>query len=100
MYQSLHTAVWSLDNKPLEIQIRTHEMHEMAEYGIAAHWRYKEQKGGKRDTRYEQKIAWLRRLMDWRNEVENAQDFVDSLKSDVVEGHLYVCTAEGQTVEL
>lgn len=100
MYQSLHTAVWALDNKPLEIQIRTHEMHEMAEYGIAAHWRYKEQRGGKRDTRYEQKIAWLRRLMDWRHEVESAQDFVESLKSDVFQEHIYVFTPQGDIVEL
>jgi len=100
MYQSLHTAVWALDNKPLEIQIRTHEMHEMAEYGIAAHWRYKEQRGGKRDTSYEQKIAWLRRLMDWRHEVETAQDFVESLKSDVFEEHIYVFTPQGDIVEL
>jgi GTP diphosphokinase / guanosine-3',5'-bis(diphosphate) 3'-diphosphatase len=100
MYQSLHTAVWALDNKPLEIQIRTHEMHEMAEYGIAAHWRYKERAGGKRDTRYEQKIAWLRRLMDWHDEVETAQDFVDSLKTDVFEEHIYVFTPQGDIVEL
>ncbi len=100
MYQSLHTAVWALDNKPLEIQIRTHEMHEMAEYGIAAHWRYKEQRGGKRDIKYEQKIAWLRRLMEWRNEVETAQDFVESLKSDVFEEHIYVFTPQGDIVEL
>lgn len=100
MYQSLHTAVWALDNKPLEIQIRTHEMHEIAEYGIAAHWRYKEQRGGKRDWRYEQKIAWLRRLMSWRNEVESAQDFVESLKSDVFQEHIYVFTPQGDIVEL
>jgi GTP pyrophosphokinase len=100
MYQSLHTAVWALDNKPLEIQIRTHEMHEIAEYGIAAHWRYKEQKGGKRDAKYEQKIAWLRRLMSWRNEVESAQDFVESLKSDVFQEHIYVFTPQGDIVEL
>ena len=100
MYQSLHTAVWALDNKPLEIQIRTHEMHEMAEYGIAAHWRYKEQRGGKRDTSYEQKIAWLRRLMDWRYDVDSAQDFVDSLKSDVFQEHIYVFTPQGDIVEL
>ncbi|HET9493792.1 MAG TPA: bifunctional (p)ppGpp synthetase/guanosine-3',5'-bis(diphosphate) 3'-pyrophosphohydrolase [Chloroflexia bacterium] len=100
MYQSLHTAVWALDNKPLEIQIRTHEMHEIAEYGIAAHWRYKEQRGGKRDWRYEQKIAWLRRLMSWRDEVESAQDFVESLKSDVFQEHIYVFTPQGDIVEL
>lgn len=100
MYQSLHTAVWALDNKSLEIQIRTHEMHELAEYGIAAHWRYKEQKGGKRDLQYEQKIAWLRRLMSWRDEVESAQDFVDSLKSDVFQEHIYVFTPEGDIIEL
>jgi guanosine-3',5'-bis(diphosphate) 3'-pyrophosphohydrolase len=100
MYQSLHTAVWALDNKPLEIQIRTQEMHEIAEYGIAAHWRYKEQRGGKRDPHYEQKIAWLRRLMSWRDEVETAQDFVDSLKSDVFQEHIYVFTPQGDIVEL
>jgi GTP pyrophosphokinase len=100
MYQSLHTAVWALDNKPLEIQIRTHEMHEIAEYGIAAHWRYKEQRGGKRDWRYEQKIAWLRRLMSWRDEVESAQDFVESLKSDLFQEHIYVFTPNGDIVEL
>jgi GTP pyrophosphokinase len=99
-YQSLHTAVWALDNKPLEIQIRTHEMHEVAEYGIAAHWRYKEQRGGKRDARYEQKIAWLRRMMSWRHDVESAQDFVDSLKTDVFQEHIYVFTPQGDIVEL
>lgn len=100
MYQSLHTAVRALDNKSLEIQIRTHEMHELAEYGIAAHWRYKEGKGGRRDPQYEQKIAWLRRLMSWRDEVENATDFVDSLKSDVFQEHIYVFTPQGDIVEL
>jgi guanosine-3',5'-bis(diphosphate) 3'-pyrophosphohydrolase len=100
MYQSLHTAMWALDNKPLEIQIRTEEMHELAEFGIAAHWRYKEQHGGKRDLKYEQKIAWLRRLMSWSHEVESAQDFVESLKSDVFQEHIYVFTPQGDIVEL
>ncbi|MDQ6694904.1 MAG: bifunctional (p)ppGpp synthetase/guanosine-3',5'-bis(diphosphate) 3'-pyrophosphohydrolase [Chloroflexota bacterium] len=100
MYQSLHTAVWALENKPLEIQIRTQEMHELAEFGIAAHWRYKEQRGGKRDLQYEEKIAWLRRLMSWRDEVESAQDFVDSLKSDLFQEHIYVFTPQGDIVEL
>ena len=99
-YQSLHTAVWALDNKPLEIQIRTQEMHEVAEYGIAAHWRYKEERGTRRDARYEEKIAWLRRMMSWRHDVESAQDFVDSLKSDVFQEHIYVFTPEGDIVEL
>ncbi len=100
MYQSLHTAVWALDTKPLEIQIRTQEMHEIAEFGIAAHWRYKEQRGGKRDRQYEEKIAWLRRLMSWRDDVESAQDFVDSLKSDLFQEHIYVFTPQGDIVEL
>jgi GTP diphosphokinase / guanosine-3',5'-bis(diphosphate) 3'-diphosphatase len=99
-YQSLHTAVWALDNKPLEIQIRTHEMHEIAEYGIAAHWRYKEQRGARRDARYEEKIAWLRRMMSWRHDVESAQEFVDSLKSDVFQEHIYVFTPESDIIEL
>ncbi|HEY0069367.1 MAG TPA: bifunctional (p)ppGpp synthetase/guanosine-3',5'-bis(diphosphate) 3'-pyrophosphohydrolase [Chloroflexia bacterium] len=104
-YQSLHTAVWAHDNKPLEIQIRTHEMHEMAEFGIAAHWRYKEGKGGKRDVQYEEKIAWLRRLMSVPNmsspnEAGSAQDFVDTLKSDIFQEHIYVFTPRGDIKEL
>ena len=99
-YQSLHTTVIGPYGERIEIQIRTREMHRVAEYGIAAHWRYKEQRGGKRDTKYEQKIAWLRRLMDWRNEVETAQDFVESLKSDVFEEHIYVFTPQGDIVEM
>ncbi|HET6262908.1 MAG TPA: bifunctional (p)ppGpp synthetase/guanosine-3',5'-bis(diphosphate) 3'-pyrophosphohydrolase, partial [Chloroflexia bacterium] len=99
-YQSLHTAVRSLDNKALEVQIRTHEMHEMAEFGIAAHWRYKEGKGGKRDPQYEDKIAWLRRLMSVPEDGGSAQDFVDTLKSDIFQEHIYVFTPQGDIFEL
>ncbi len=101
MYQSLHTAVWAIDNKPLEIQIRTHKMHEMAEFGIAAHWRYKEgQRTGRRDREYETKIASLRRQMDWRHDIEDAQEFVDSLHSDIFQDHIYVYTPRGDIIEL
>jgi GTP pyrophosphokinase len=98
MYQSLHTAVLSLEGKPLEVQIRTHEMHEVAEYGIAAHWRYKE--GGRRDLDFETKIAWLRRLMEWRDEMADAEVFVESLKSDVFQDQVYVFTPRGDVIDL
>ncbi|HUS16643.1 MAG TPA: bifunctional (p)ppGpp synthetase/guanosine-3',5'-bis(diphosphate) 3'-pyrophosphohydrolase [Chloroflexia bacterium] len=101
MYQSLHTAVWAFDNKPLEIQIRTHKMHETAEFGIAAHWRYKEgQRTARRDREYETKIASLRRQMDWRHDVEDAQEFVESLHSDIFQDYIYVYTPRGDIVEL
>ncbi len=101
MYQSLHTAVYSLDGRPIEVQIRTHDMHKVAEYGIAAHWRYKE--GGKRDVEFEAKIAWLRRLIDWREDggaETDAQDFVDSLKTDVFQDQVYVFTPKGDIMDL
>ncbi len=98
LYQSLHTAVIGPDGQPLEIQIRTLDMHRIAEYGVAAHWRYKE--GGKGDSRLEQKIAWLRQLMDWRDEVADAEEFVESLKSDVFQDMIYVFTPAGDIVEL
>jgi GTP pyrophosphokinase len=98
MYQSLHTAVIGPDAHPVEIQIRTREMHQVAEYGIAAHWRYKE--GGKSDARLEAKIAWLRQLMDWRDEVSDAEEFVESLKSDVFQEMVYVFTPAGDIIEL
>ena len=98
MYQSLHTAVLALDTRPLEIQIRTRDMHQVSEYGIAAHWRYKE--GGKRDVEFEAKIAWLRRLLDWKDENYDAQEFVDSLKSDVFQDQVYVFTPKGDIIDL
>jgi GTP pyrophosphokinase len=98
MYQSLHTAVIGPGTHALEIQIRTREMHQVAEYGIAAHWRYKE--GGKADQRLEAKIAWLRQLMDWRDEVADAEEFVESLKSDVFQEMVYCFTPAGDIYEL
>jgi GTP pyrophosphokinase len=97
-YQSLHTAVIGPDGHAVEIQIRTREMHHVAEYGIAAHWRYKE--GGKGDQRLEAKIAWLRQLMDWRDEVADAEEFVESLKSDVFQDMIYCFTPAGDIIEL
>lgn len=97
-YQSLHTAVIYDDGKPLEVQIRTSEMHQNAEYGIAAHWRYKER--GKRDDAYEKRINWLRKLMDWRTDVDDAQEFVDSMKTDVFQDRVYVFTPRGDIIDL
>jgi len=97
-YRSLHTAVVYTDHKPLEVQIRTPEMHENAEYGIAAHWRYKEK--GPMDSQYEQRIAWLRKIMEWQQDVEDAQDFVDGMKSDVFEDRAFIFTPRGDIIEL
>ncbi len=98
MYQSLHTAVVGPEGKTIEAQIRTREMHRRAELGIAAHWRYKE--GTKRDLAFEGKVAWLRSLMDWRSDVEDAQEFVDTIKSDVLEDRVYVFTPKGKVLDL
>ena len=97
-YQSIHTAVLGPGGHSLEVQIRTYEMHHIAEYGIAAHWRYKE--GSKPDPNVESKVAWLRQLMDWRDEVVDAQEFVESLKSDVFQEMIYVFTPKGDIIEL
>lgn len=97
-YRSLHTAVNYDDGKTLEIQIRTPEMHQNAEYGIAAHWRYKE--GAQRDDDYERRILWLRTLMEWRQDIEDAGEFVDSMKSDVFEDRVYVFTPKGDIIDL
>ena len=98
MYQSLHTAVVGPEGKTVEAQIRTREMHRRAELGIAAHWRYKE--GARRDVAFENKVAWLRSLMDWRSDVEDAQEFVDTLKSDVLDDRVYVFTPKGKVLDL
>ena len=97
-YQSLHTAVIYDDKRPLEVQIRTTEMHQNAEYGIAAHWRYKE--GTHRDKNYEQRINWLRNMMEWRSDVNDAQEFVEGMKSDVFQDRVYVFTPRGDIIDL
>jgi GTP diphosphokinase / guanosine-3',5'-bis(diphosphate) 3'-diphosphatase len=97
-YQSLHTAVIYEDKRPLEVQIRTPEMHQNAEYGIAAHWRYKE--GTHRDKNYEQRINWLRNMMEWRADVNDAQEFVEGMKTDVFEDRVYVFTPRGDIIDL
>ena len=97
-YQSLHTAVIYDDGKTLEVQIRTPEMQENAEYGIAAHWRYKE--GRKRDDAYQQRILWLRRLMEWRQDADGDTDFIDAMKSDVFDDRVYVFTPKGDIIDL
>jgi len=97
-YQSLHTAVVFDDGRTVEVQIRTRGMEESAEFGIAAHWRYKE--GRKRDRDFEQRINWLRRLMEWRQDVDNATDFVDAMKSEVFNDRVYVFTPRGDIIDL
>ncbi|MPZ14732.1 MAG: RelA/SpoT family protein [Chloroflexi bacterium] len=98
-YQSLHTTVVALDGKPLEIQIRTGEMDWVAEYGVAAHWRYKE--GRKQDPKMDSTITWLRQLMDWQKDVAaGAQAFVETLRTDVFEHQVYVFTPRGEIKEL
>jgi GTP diphosphokinase / guanosine-3',5'-bis(diphosphate) 3'-diphosphatase len=97
-YRSLHTAVLYDDGKTVEIQIRTADMHQNAEFGIAAHWRYKE--GRPREDDYERRIAWWRSLMDWRSEVVDAREFVDNMKAEVFEDRVYVFTPRGDIIDL
>jgi GTP pyrophosphokinase len=98
LYQSLHTAVIGPDAKPLEVQIRTRQMHEVAEAGIAAHWRYKE--GSRADRRYDEKLAWVRQLMEWQREVADATEFVEGLKLDVFQDQVFVFTPKGDVKDL
>jgi GTP pyrophosphokinase len=98
LYQSLHTAVIALDGKPLEIQIRTHQMHGVSEVGIAAHWRYKE--GSKSDREYDAKLAWLRQLMDWQRDVSDATEFVEGIKLDIFQDQVFVFTPKGDIKDL
>ncbi len=102
MYQSLHTTVIGPQGKPLEIQIRTYEMHETAEYGIAAHWMYKE-KGGRTSQRAEtdaEKLQWLRQIMEWQSEAKDAAEFMESLRIDLVQDEVYVFTPKGEIKRL
>lgn len=98
MYQSLHTTVVTDFGQYFEIQIRTVEMHKMAEYGIAAHWKYKEQKAG--ETNFDQRLSWIRDVMDWQGSLTTSKEFVDSLKKDLYTGELLVFTPHGKVISL
>jgi GTP pyrophosphokinase len=97
-YRSLHTAVIGPDDKAVEVQIRTFDMHEHAEHGVAAHWRYKE--GGKSNAQYEAKIAWIRQLLDWREDVHQGKALADAFKTELFDDAIYVITPAGKVITL
>ncbi len=97
-YRSLHTAVTGPENKVVEVQIRTHEMHRHSELGVAAHWRYKE--GTRRDARYEEKITWLRQILEWKNDVSDAEELAGHFKTALFEDSVYVLTPQGSVIAL
>ena len=107
-YQSLHTVVTAEDGRPLEVQIRTQEMHNFAEYGIAAHWRYKETGGSTfKGEKYDEKIAWLRQLLAWKSDVADAvagedvqKEWVEKLKATTLDDRIFVLTPQARVLEL
>jgi len=101
-YQSLHTGVIGLTGRPLEVQIRTLEMHHIAEYGIAAHWKYKETGGSENTnlTSSDEKFTWLSQLLDWQSDLKDAQEYLDSVKDNLFEDGVYVFTPKGDVIPL
>jgi len=97
-YRSIHTAVMGPEGKTIEVQIRTFDMDKESELGVAAHWRYKE--GGKSNRDFEQKVAWLRQLLEWKDEENSAGDFIDRFKSEVFQDRVYVLTPHGEVVDM
>jgi GTP diphosphokinase / guanosine-3',5'-bis(diphosphate) 3'-diphosphatase len=100
VYQSLHTTVIGPDGKPLEVQIRTHEMHRTAEYGIAAHWRYKETRGTHNGAMDVDEMAWMRQLLDWQREAADPGEFLESLRYDLAAREIFVFTPKGDVITL
>ena len=98
VYQSLHSTVMCLGARTLEVQIRTQEMHRLAEYGVAAHWRYKE--GGKQDIRFEERLSWLRQLLEWQRDMAHAEDFIETVKTDIFQDQVFIYTPKGEIKDL
>ena len=104
-YRSLHTAVIGPDGKPLEVQIRTHDMHQHSEYGVAAHWRYKESGRSERANpkavaRFDDKIGWLRQILDWKKDVAGPGEWLEQFKTSLFEDTIYVFTPQGKVIDL
>ena len=101
VYQSLHTTVMTQTGRPLEVQVRTHEMHYNAEFGVAAHWRYKETKGSHKGDQSEvDQMAWMRQLLDWQKEAADPNEFLDSLRYDLASQQIFAFTPKGEVVDL
>ncbi len=100
LYQSLHTTVIATLGHPLEVQIRTYDMHRTAEYGVAAHWRYKEGVRPTKDMHFEEKMTWLRQLVEWQRVVAGAEEFLESVKTDIFRDQVFVYTPKGEVKEL
>ncbi|OEY23892.1 GTP pyrophosphokinase [Corynebacterium sp. BCW_4722] len=101
VYQSLHTTVMTQTGRPLEVQVRTHEMHYNAEFGVAAHWRYKETKGSHKGNQAEvDQMAWMRQLLDWQKEAADPNEFLDSLRYDLTSQQIFAFTPKGDVVDL
>lgn len=98
MYQSLHTTVIGPEGEIFEVQIRTHEMHRTAEYGIAAHWKYKE--GSSKKDNFDDKLAWLRQLLEWQNDLKDPKDFMETLKIDFFTDEVFIFTPNGDVINL
>lgn len=98
MYQSLHTTVIGPSGRPLEIQLRTEDMHRTAEYGVAAHWRYKE--GSRTGDDFDERLAWLRQMLEWQTELKDPREFMEALKIDLFEEEVFVFTPKGDVVSL
>ncbi len=101
MYQSLHTAVVGPHGRPVEIQIRTQEMHQIAEYGIAAHWKYKEAgKSTKADDMYDEKLSWIRQLIEWQTDLKDPEEYLDAVKLDFLSDEVFILTPKGDVIDL
>ncbi|WP_294342434.1 bifunctional (p)ppGpp synthetase/guanosine-3',5'-bis(diphosphate) 3'-pyrophosphohydrolase [uncultured Clostridium sp.] len=100
MYQSLHTTVLAKDGKPFEIQIRTFEMHKTAEYGIAAHWQYKEGTTNVKESDIQSKLAWIREVIEWQRDEDNPKEFMENFKIDLFSDEVFVFTPRGKVINL
>jgi len=98
LYQSIHTTVLGEGGNPIEVQVRTHDMHSVAEYGVAAHWLYKENSAT--DAQFEEKMTWVRQLLEWQRDVSEAEEFVESFKTDIFQNQVFVYTPKGDLKEL